>query len=62
MGQFIITPILILSVVFFIFMCGVLACWNDGVLNWQLMFGHKVGTKLYNFNIQVNNYFKNFWK
>lgn len=51
-----------ISIAFFIFICCVLACWNDEVWNWQFMFGHKVGNQLYNFNIQVNNYFKYFWK
>ena len=62
MDAFIIMAISILSVAFFIFMCFVLACWNDKAWSWRFTFGNEVGTKLYHFNIQVNNYFKDFWK
>lgn len=52
----------ILFWVFFIFLCFIIACWDEKLEFWTNNFGNFFGKLLYNFNIWVNNKFIDFWK
>ena len=56
------TILCILFVMFWIFFCFIIACWNEKLEVWTNNFGNFLGKLLYNFNIEMNNKFNNFWK
>lgn len=39
-----------------------LGCWNESLNWWCSTFGADLGETFYNFNLEMNNNFKNFWK
>ena len=48
--------------VFLTFLSFIIACWDEKLEYWTDIFGNSLGKSLYNFNIETNNKFNNFWK
>ena len=55
--------LLVVSIVVFCIFAGMfLSCWNESLNWWCFIFGADLGETFYNFNLEMNNNFKNFWK
>ena len=52
----------ILFGVFLIFLPVIISCWDKKLEIWTEIFGDFLGKLLYNFNIEMNKKFSNFWK
>ena len=52
----------ILFLVFWVFFCFIISYWNEKLEYWTDTFGNFLGKLLYNFNIEMNSKFNNFWK
>ena len=52
----------ILITISFVYIIGMMIYWNEPEDIWKFSFGDNIGKKLYNWNIKVNNIYKNFWR
>ena len=56
------TILCILFGMFLIFLPVIISCRDEKLEVWTDIFGKSLGKLLYNFNIEMNNKFNNFWK
>ena len=52
----------IVFIMFLVFVSFIIACQDEKLELWIAIFGKSLGKSLYNFNIEMNNKFNNFWK